>query len=428
MNANVRNDRSNRFGQDTNRTFDPTYSFGLAWRLSDEPWMKRVNKVITNANFKATFGIQGNANLNISPDLILTQEGIQKPFEDFASSIKYIPNPNLTWERTKTWNFGLDLSLFDRVNFNVDYYRRRSNAVITQVIPYMNGNKDMKSNGGILYNSGAEISVTFAAVQKRDFVINVNVNSSRNWNKGGRASKESGYKTYLTGRSSSILKEGYPINSFWSYDYAGLDGTTGQPTFRDFDVDPELAKRDPSKVLVYTGPNEPDFTGGLNLTVRYKKLTLRSGFTLLIGGYRRLDNPYQEFSSMKFLPSALVNLNKDLNNRWKKPGDEAFTDIPSIGRGQTIIATPYGGLGVKELYQNSSALTVSSSFFRCRNINLSYNLDGQALKKIGFNSLQIGASVNNLFVIASDRYNGFDPELGNSVRPKGYSLSLSFGF
>ncbi|MEG0499740.1 MAG: SusC/RagA family TonB-linked outer membrane protein, partial [Rikenellaceae bacterium] len=76
INANVRNDMSNRFGQDTNNRFDPTFSVGAAWRLSDEPWMESVNNVFSNINLKVTYGVQGNANLTTSPDLILKQQGL----------------------------------------------------------------------------------------------------------------------------------------------------------------------------------------------------------------------------------------------------------------------------------------------------------------------------------------------------------------
>lgn len=429
LNANARNDLSNRFGQDTNSRFDPTYSFGLGWRVSEEPWMESLNKVFTNVNFKATFGIQGNANLKTSPDLILTSSaGLLEPFKDFGSQINSIPNPNLSWERTKSWDFGLDLSLFGKFSLMVDYYRRSSNAVVSKKIPYFNGKESMNINGGQLYNRGVEFTVSFSPIQKKDFSINLSLNSSRNWNEGGNAGKDYGYGTYLSGLGDNILKEGYPINSIWSFDYAGLNGVDGQPTFRKLDISAEEAKIDPTLAMIYTGTNEPNFSGGLNLNIKYKKFTLSSGFVLMVGGYKRLPNPYEGFRGSSYLPSAFVNLKKDLNNRWRKPGDEAFTDIPSIDKAISNISTPFGGLTRREVYTKSSALTVSSSFFRCRDINLNYSLSGKALKKVGLNSLRIGASVTNVFVIASDRFNGFDPELGDSVKPQGYSLSLSFGF
>ncbi|MDE7073847.1 MAG: SusC/RagA family TonB-linked outer membrane protein, partial [Odoribacter sp.] len=76
FNISFRNDASNRFGQDANSRFDPTYSFGMSWRVSEERWMQGLQNVFTNLNLKATYGIQGNANLSKSPDLILRMQGI----------------------------------------------------------------------------------------------------------------------------------------------------------------------------------------------------------------------------------------------------------------------------------------------------------------------------------------------------------------
>lgn len=429
LNANARNDMSNRFGQDANHRLDPTYSFGVAWRVSAEPWMESLNKIFTNVNLKATYGIQGNANLRTSPDLILIQTNILDPFKDFGAQISSIPNPNLSWERTKNWNFGLDLRLFNCVNVMLDYYTKKSNAVIDQNIPLLNGIDQMKINGGILYNSGAEIFVSFNPVVTKNFGINVSLNSSRNWNKGGKTTYDVTPATYLSGLKTSILKEGYPISGFWSYDFAGLNPVDGKPTFKNMDVAESVAKVDPTTVLVYSGQSEPDFTGGLNFSIRYKNLTLASGLSVLLGGKSRLPNPYDGFSNGAYLPDAKKNVSKDLNNRWKKPGDELHTTLPGVINGSAQTSTPFGGSSFyMDLYNYSSERVVSSSFLRCNNLTLSYKINSEKIQKIGFNSLSVGGSVSNLFVIASKRYNGFDPELGNSIKPQGYSLSLSFGF
>lgn len=430
FNFSFRNDASNRFGQDVNGKFDPTYSLGAAWRVSEEKWMAGASNVISDLNLKVTYGIQGNANLSKSPDLILRMQGIKEQFNSYYSHISSIPNPNLSWERTHTWDFGLDLRLFNRVNVVVDYYTRKSNAVIEQDIPYLNGRDKMSINGGILYNRGIEITVSFNPVNKKDFGLNVSINSSKNWNEGGETPFEATYYNYLTGVSTSVLKKGYPVGAFWSYAFAGLNGTDGSPLFNNMDVDGETAKADPTTVLVYSGSNEPDFTGGLNFGVRYKAFTLNTAFSLLLGGHKRLKSPFAALHNGIRLPEVSTNLSKELNKRWKKPGDENVTDIPAILTGQYSMATPFNSSAnmITDLYANSDALVVSSSFLRCRNLALSWRMSNEWLKKLKLNSFTVSASVSNLFVIASKRYHGFDPELNESVMPKSYSLSLNIGF
>ncbi len=429
FNANVRNDASNRFGQNVNRRFDPTYSFGLSWRVSEEPWMAALHEVITDLNFKATYGIQGNANLNTSPDLILKLGGIKYPNNVYYSSISSIPNPNLSWERTHTWNFGMDFQLFNRFNIVLDYYTRRSNAVVTQPIDFENGVNEMNINGGILYNNGVELTVSFNPVNTEDFGINLSVNTSKNWNKGGETPFDPTYSNFLNGYSEGILKEGYPLSSIWSWEFAGLNPENGNPQFGKMDADPETVKSDPTAMLVYSGATEPDFTGGVNFGVRYKNLTLNTSFSLLLGGVKRLNSPYSKFSDGFKLPGMEVNVNRDLLNRWKKPGDELYTTIPSLQNMLYTQKIPLGNeIGVMGMYAMSSELIVKSSFLRCQNLGVSWRMPAEMAKKIGFSNFTASASVSNLFVVASKRFNGFDPELQDSVMPRNYSLSVSVGF
>ena len=243
---------------------------------------------LTNVNVKATWGIQGNALTNLSPDLILNQKGVMGIYNEYYSAIKSIPNPNLSWERTHSWNFGLDLQFFGKVNANIDYYIRRSNAIISMDIPYENGQSTMSVNGGIIYNKGIEFTVSFTPVNTDNFGINMSVNSSKNWNSGGQTDKKVvDVSTYLVGSSVMILKKGYPLGSIWSFDFAGLNPENGRPTFNRI-MSEEEYNGDRTSFLVYSGQKDPYFTGGLNLNIRYHSFTLGTTFSLLLGGVTRL--------------------------------------------------------------------------------------------------------------------------------------------
>lgn len=271
VNANIRNDASNRFGQDANHRIDPTYSFGFSWRASEEDFMKKYVKWITTLNFRGTYGIQGNAVTRISPDLILNQGKVANLYNRYQSTISQIPNPNLSWERTKSWNFGVDLELFSMFYMNLEYYTRRSNAIVELELPYEYGITSMKRNGGIIHNRGIEYTLTFTPIQKRDYALSVSLNASKNWNEGGHTDIDVNAASFLSGRSDIVLKEGYPLSSFWSYSFAGLDGKTGEALFNLLDIPEEERSRqiDPTTYLVYSGQKDPYFTGGLSLSFRY---------------------------------------------------------------------------------------------------------------------------------------------------------------
>ena len=437
LNANIRNDWSNRFGQDTKHRLDPTYSFGLSWRASEEKFMKEYLPWISSLNLRATYGIQGNALTRESPDLILTQGGIANVYNQYESNISQIPNPLLTWERTKTWNFGIDWGLFNKFHMNLEYYTRRSNAIISVPLPFEYGVSSMKQNGGIIYNRGVEYTLSFSPIQKRDYALNISLNASKNWNKAGGSQldlkKVSDLKQqYLSGRSDIMLKEGYPIGAFWSYSFAGLNPENGEAMFNLLDIpeDQRNAKIDPTTFLVYSGQTEPFFTGGLSLGFRYKSLTLNTSFSLLLGGKKRLTSPYSQFGSSIYMPDSENNLSRELINRWKQPGDEAHTIIPSLPFAGEIITLPDKTTATNKipLWEKSDAMVVNSTFLRCRNLSLSWQMKPEWCEKIHAKNLSLSFNVDNLFVIADKRFNGFDPELGNSVMPHTYSLGLNVSF
>lgn len=429
VNASVRNDFSNRFGQDVNRRIDPTYSLGVSWRLGQEKFMEKYVPQITQFNIRATYGIQGNALTSESPDLILYRQSKMSLFNQYYSTINKIPNPNLTWERTTNWNFGADILLFNKVSLVFDYYTRRSNAVISQEIPYEFGIASTTINGGLIYNKGLEATITFSPINTQDAGLSISFNTSKNWNSTGPTLNVITQANFLNGTAGTILKEGYPLNSFWSYSFAGLDPANGNPTFNLLDTDAALAKADPSSFLVYSGESTPSITGGLNLNFRYKSFSIGTGFSLLLGGKTRLPNPYSNFSYGRKLPSAESNVSRDLLNRWKQPGDENFTNIPSINPLNTLpITLPNETTGYAvELWGMSDAMVVDASFLRCKSIDITWRLNKKTLAELKLKSLSVTASANNIFVIGSKKFNGMDPELKTSVMPKAFTLGIAIG-
>lgn len=435
FNATVRNDFSNKFGQDVNRRLDPTYSFGVSWRACEEKFIRNSEKWVSDLTFKATFGIQGNAP-TVSPELVLKRNGNMNFINQFFSTIESIPNPNLSWERTKTWNFSTEFTLFDMFSTIVEYYTRSSNAILTQKLSPEYGVPTMQMNGGMIHNNGIEVSVSFNPVNTKNFGINLSLNSSKNWNSLGKVTTRPKWADHLTGNTSLMLQEGYPLGSMWSYEYAGLSPYNGIPMFNNLTLRPgDLQNLDlnPLPYLVYSGTSVPNFTGGLTLGVRYKSLTLGTNFSLILGRTKRLPSPYKVFGTEFYvIPDVETNLSKDLANRWKKPGDELTTNFPALvtTSGQASIPVPYSTSAgnAYNLWEYSTAMTVKSSFLRCQQIKLSWRMRETMATKLGIKSFSVTGSVLNPFVIASKRFNGFDPELNDSVMPKEYSIGLSIGF
>lgn len=129
------------------------------------------------------------------------------------------------------------------------------------------------------------------------------------------------------------------------------------------------------------------------------------------------------------MPSPYSNLDKELLNRWKSPGDA--TDIPAFYHGVTsaYVTLPNGSSqSMYDMWGNSDVRVVDASFLRCTQMSLSWNAGRGVCDKLKITDLMVSLTVNNVFVICDERFNGFDPELGNSVMPRIFSVGLNFGF
>ena len=422
INASIRNDMSNRFGQDVNKRFDPLYSFALSWDVAEEKWMKSANW-LDQLRLRASYGIQGNTIQSISPDLILAHQGVISSYSQYGNSISSLPNPELTWESTQTWNAGLDLQLFKWITLTAEYYSRASDAIVYQEVAREYGRSTIALNGGRVNNTGFEVTLNVTPIQTDKFSWTIGFNTSQNWNTA--INMDSGLDQvydFLNGASGKILKQGYPLSAFWSYSFKGLNQVTGYP---EFNLDSE-ATTDPTDFLVYSGQMEPTFTGGLNTRFRWRNFSFSADFSALLGASKRLPNP---FSTGERMPSPYVNLDKELLGRWKQPGDD--TNIPAFYHGVTsaYVTLPNGSSqSIYDMWGTSDVRVVDASFLRCTQMSLSWNASRRICERLKLSDLMVSLTANNIFVICDKRFNGFDPELGNSVMPRIYSLGLNFGF
>lgn len=436
INMNVRSDASNRFGQDVNKQFDPTWSFGASWKIAQEPFMMEYVPWIEQLNLRATYGIQGNVVNSLSPEMIVTYQNILESYNEYYLTISSLPNNQLKWERTKSLNLGIDLSLFG-ITMSGEYYTRRSNAIIRQDIAEEYGMGSMPLNGGLITNQGFEFSANYTPIRTKNFAWTIGLNASKNWNiseTDDRTAKadELTHTDFLNGNNQRPLKKGYPLSAFWSYKFTGLSPKNGYPTFEHatYESVKSDGSVDPTTFLIYSGQSEPDFTGGFNTRLRWKGFNLGLDFAASLGAKKRLPNPYSTFTYGK-MPDIYSNLSKELNNRWKKPGDEAHTNIPALYtsiKDLWNLNLPNGRYDtLYSMWAQSDARVVSGSFLRCTQISLSYSMPAKICKKIRLSHIQFSANINNLFVIASKDWNGYDPELGYSIQPRIYSLGLSLG-
>ncbi|NML39924.1 SusC/RagA family TonB-linked outer membrane protein [Chitinophaga sp. G-6-1-13] len=446
--ATVRSDGSNRFGQFSNSRFLPNFSFSGRWNAAMESWFPATT-LLTDWQVRASYGTQGNVVTAVGPNLIATYASPDQ--RDGLTGlpvlrIKSLPYPDLRWEKTYQWNIGTNFALFDnRFRVDMSVYGKKSVDVLDNVpIPYEYGMDIMYRNGSTLYNAGWDLLVDINAIRRKNTQLSFTVTTGKVVNRVADGVFQGDFFSYLTG---SGRLTGKPVSSFYSYQYTGLNPATGVPMIGK--LDRKVPSNNPDDLLVYSGQLFPVITGSIQPMFRYKSFSLSALFYVSLGSSKRMNDP---FRSSKLLsngvPAPNTNVPTDYLNRWRKPGDEQYTDFPvlrDLGT-EDQLRIPYAypataGINNQNLsvdpyaaYKFSDLRTVTNNnYLRCNAIRLGYGIPASRLAKTGVKNLSLAAGVNNVFTIANRKLQGQDPEIdgvGTSALPlsRQYTLSVNASF
>ena len=472
LNANMRIDGSNKFGDRSNEKLNPIWSVSGRWNmhvnlLSDKWW-------INTLALKASFGYQGNMSAQDSPKLIIQRKGTHWAFNELYSSIKYYPNPHLKWEKTSTYNIELEYSLFNNKlvgNFSY-YYRHTTDAFMSKTVSRINGVSSYTVNQGTLNNQGFEFDINYTPIEnlgaggeKRGFVWRINPNFGSVFNqlvdkvkgKDKVLQDEIRYGDYLDGR---VQVSGRPVNTFYSYKFTGLDSKDGRPTFYGTDAD-EIVGKDKNgndltrqrayelmtlgevcmEVMEHSGCREPFLQGSISNYLGWRNWGLSFNLAYSVGSKIRLLQMYGSNNSAVLPP--VTNMRGEFVNRWQRPGDEEYTNVPGLLDAKSYNRTktpwwndkPYEFAGtIWNMYDNSNLRVASGDYLKLTSLSLRYVVPERICHKMYMKSAYLNVSGTNLFTICSKELKGQDPsqsgssELINiSVRPT-YSLSLNVTF
>ena len=426
LNVSARLDASNRFGQDKNKRFEPTWSVGAKWRVASENFARDL-WWLNNLDLIASYGYQGNAVETVSPYLIAEQGGVNEYYNDYVLNVKSLPYSDLGWEKTKTYNLGVDAAFLEgRLNFTVNYFKKVSDVLSSRNIPRENGVEKAIVDGGEMTNTGYDFVINVIPVRTKDFTWQLSLNTAVTKNKVNKNQRVNTLNDYLDG---SAVVNGEAFSTFYSFKYAGLDDENGFPKFDYMDVEDGES---PLAYLVKSGKFTPDFSGGLNMMFKYRNWSLYALFNVQWGGHARLPKLYDTDSNYG-IPTPEQNVSRDLAKRWRKAGDK--TNIPSIPTSKAYINLPTTATVASserrlyDMYNNSDLRVANTDFIRCRSLSLSYDFEQKWLSRIGAQRLLLKASMTNPFMWVSDsKWNGLDPETGDWPTRRVTSLSLQVMF
>lgn len=444
LNGNIRMDGSNKFGENPTYRFLPIWSVAGRYALTEESFLKE-SKILSLLAFRASYGIQGNIDKNTSPELVI-QVGSQNTLTRMNESyFEYLPNPDLRWEKTTSYNLGADFSFFnDLFAGTFDFYHKVGvDMIMEKQVSQAMGLDYVKINAGKLNNTGYELNLKYYPIRRSDYSFQVNLIYSYNKNKVVEANNGKDV-TNTEKLAGTALIEGKPFGVFYSYRFAGLNGETGYPVFYDknnqdyMEVDgvryPNYALYEEELALVKSGTKDPTSSGSIGLSFKYKNLRLNVNMNYTLGGHARLPNIYRNEYHSVFDP--VTNLPKELKNRWQQPGDEKNTIFPTlydsrvykkINQRSALKGDIYNGT---ELYDYTDMRVAKTDNLRLRSIGLQYRLPNEMTSKLYLQEVSVNFQATNLFVIKAKEWQGRDPESGdsNTPMPRTYSMGINVTF
>ena len=425
VNVSGRLDASNRFGQSENNRFAPTWSVGAKWRVGNEHFFQNQSW-IGSLDLYGSYGFQGNAVEEVSPYLIANDGGLSQAFQQYILNIKSLPYPSLGWEKTRSWNFGADISFWNgRLNATANMFMKYGNILSSRDVPIENGMATAIVLGSKMENKGYDFIINVVPIRTQDFTWQFSVNSGFTRNRVLDNQRVNSREDYLSGQA---IVNGQAYSTFYSWAYTGLNGKNGVPTFGNMDITPT---DDPLDYLVQSGKLEPDFSGGFMTSLRYKAFTLSTQFAVAFGNQKRLPAIYASSGA----PTPEQNVSRLLLDRWQHPGDEQYTDIPAVPPGsirsiEVELPVINGDhMSPYDMFEQSDFRVANADFIRCRNISVRYEVPTAALKKLYVKRLSLSASLANPFLITfDDDWRGYDPETGGWPARRTGSLSVNLSF
>ena len=445
LSANTRFDASNKFGSRSNEKFLPVWS--ASGMLNLKSLLLRQYDAVSDLRLRTSFGKTGNMVDNQTPNLLLRQESLDTYYGENVAKVDALPNPYLRWEQTDQWNVGVDASLFDyRLTVGVDaYYKHTKDAFDNTLVSPFNGVENYVMNGSDITNSGFSINLSAYLLKTRDWSWLVSANYSVVYNSiNTKTANKYKIEKYLNG---TAIMDGKSIGTFYSYNFIGLDPQNGLPLFDDYRDRQHLLEGQPldrimERVGVVSGSREPNFAGSFYSTLRYQQWSLSASFNYALG------NKIRKFALYKDVldgVSSENNVRKEFTKRWRKPGDERHTQLPSLispsdpafgeNRYHWSAATPAATQGFEAfadnywmMYDNSNARVVSGSYLRLSNLALRYQFTRKQLKGLPFSNLAFDAAVTNVFTLKSSALEGQDPTQSGFSLQTSLSLRPSFTF
>ncbi len=423
----VRRDASSRFSEDNRWGTFPAFSLG--WRMSEEGFMDNTTW-LDDLKLRVGWGKNGNDNVGGFYNSYTTyrvyngESYYSLSGSDGATDAgihKYkLGNPDGRWEASVTTNFGIDMTMFSKLEVNLDIFSRKTTDMLyNQSLPDTYGNLELPAvNIGEMKNTGFDFLVSYHETIAKDLEINVRANISHYKNeivKLNENPNEILYGPQLRQNIYTASMTGEPISSFYGYVVDGIynswdevhahvpygsasfdEDSYSQPgvfKYRDINNDGKITPDDRTII----GSPHPDFTYGLNIDLAYKNWDL----TMFFQGSQGND--------LINYVNRWIMFNNFSGNRGKERLYESWT-AERYSAGDKI-SQPMAIRDDAVMQKNSSFFIEDGSYLRMKDLQIGYTVPSSVLESYGIGGIRLYVQATNLFTIS--KYSGLDPELSN---------------
>ena len=402
LSGSYRRDGSSVFGSDTR--WGNFWSVGGKWRISGEDFLNG-NNIITNATLRASYGTVGNQDIDW-----YAARGFYGAGYNYNQMPGMIPvsisNQELTWEVSKKFDIGFDLSLWHRLHFTFDFYNEITSDALFQVpLSMTTGMTETYKNIGKIRNHGIEFSVNANILQTKDWTWSAYANLTWNENEVVKLSTDEPIEYTF-----QIIEEGRPYTQFKMKEYAGVDRETGKPLWYLNETGNETTSDYNAAAKRYVGDADPNVLGGFGTNLRWKDIDFGLSFNYRLGG-----KVYDSGAAFTGFGMAFRTPLEDVAlNSWTEENKDA--KYP-----QYIYKDPYNATST------SSRFLYSGDYLRISNLTLGYTLPKKWTTKILIQRLRAYISVDNLYTFTASDFVGYNPETSaNGVIAWQYPATRTF--
>lgn len=425
VSGSFRKDASNVFGAKTNDKWNPLWSSGIGWNLSDEKFYKV--KTLSFLKLRVTYGYSGNLDPRRTP--LPTSASLSNGETNFpVQRIGNLNNPQLRWEQSRQLNMGLDFATKGkRISGSIEYYIKwGKNLYGETAYDYTTWGvfQNIIKNVADLKTNGLDVSVNTMIIDERAWKWRMGLIFNYNANKTTHYYSSESKDFYITNDGSFIIPVvGRPLYAATAFRWGGLNsqgdpqgyiGDTISINYRE--IRNNVANRGlEGGSLVYIGSTAPTYFGALNQQVSWKFLSLSFNITFRAG---------YKFRKPAYTSGGMLggDMNADYYTRWQQPGHELVTSIPKF------VYTDYPQYADRDVfYSNAEIHYLNGAHARLQYVNLVCSVP-RISRKIKLDT-QFFFNAANLGILWRQNKEGFDPDYPNTPQPsKQYTAGLRLNF